>query len=394
MRPPKPPHEAERLRALHEFTILDTPPEPDYDEVVALAAHICAVPMSLINLIDADRQWSKARIGVDEVEVPREVSFCAHTILGTDPIVVPDATADPRFADNPYVVRDPGVRFYAGAPLLTTEGYALGTLCVVDRSPRQLGRSQLKALRALSRQVIAQLELRRFTVLLAGGTVRLRELERRLEDLAGLAGRLREPLGSLRAWLAAPDEPDVRDAVAAHAGPLRRLVDDLLALVDPASAPALCRRLVDLSQLVQRAAEAVRPIADTRSVPVLCTSVTPTPIHADPARLEQALTHLLFSAVKYAPAGGRLEVFSGPDTIPTVRVRDRDVGRERPGLFDHFLQQAVQRPPGDPPRRGLCAAKTVFDAHRATVTMYDRPGEGTTLHVTFPGAGEPGPGAG
>src|SRR3712207_6631246 len=133
MRAPIPSDEADRLRALHELDVLDTGAEAEFDDIVALASRICGVPMSLVSLIDADRQWIKAKVGTDVTETTRDVSFCAHAILGRDLLVVPDARLDARFADNPGVVTDPGVRFYAGAPLITTDGYAVGTLCVVDR---------------------------------------------------------------------------------------------------------------------------------------------------------------------------------------------------------------------------------------------------------------------
>lgn len=400
MRPPTPPDEVERLRALYELNILDTPPEPDFDDMVALASHICGAPMSLVNLIDADRQWSKASVGgvgvgggggvvgVQEAEIPREASFCAHAILGNELMVVPDAAADARFADNPLVARRKGIRFYAGAPLITTEGYALGALCVIDATPRRLALPQLKALRALSRQVITQLELRRFAALLARGTTRLRELERHLDDLGQLAGRLREPLSALRACLAAPTEPCVRDAVSANAIPLRQLVDDLLALAGPAPTAVLHQREVDLSPLTQRAADAVRPIADAKRMSVLCTSVTPTPVRADPVRLEQALSHLLFHAVKHSPEGGRLEVYSGLEGGPTIRLRTPDIiVDDPPSLFSHFYREALVRPPdADSPDRGLGTVKAIFDAHQATVALSDRPGDGTSLQVVFPAA--------
>jgi signal transduction histidine kinase len=301
-------------------------------------------------------------------------------------MVVPDATADARFADNPLVVRRQGIRFYAGAPLVTTEGHALGALCVIDATPRRLALPQLRALRALARQVITQLELRRFTALLARGTTRLRELEPRLDDLGRLAGRLREPLSALRACLSAPSESCVRDAVSANALPLRQLIDDVLALVAPAPTAALHQREVDLSPLTQRAADAVRPIADAKRIAVLCTSVTPTPVRADPVRLEQALSHLLFNAVKYSPEGGRLEVYSGLEAGPTVRLRVPDlVADARPNLFGHFYREAmVHQPDADGPDPGLGTVKAVLDAHHAAVALYDRPGEGTSLHVVFP----------
>ncbi len=162
MRAPKPPHEERRLRELHAYAILDTLPEQAYDDITYLASHICGTPIALISFIDAGRQWFKSRLGLDVLEIPRDQAFCAHAILVPDEITeIRDALADSRFADNPLVTGDPGIRFYAGAPLVTRSGAAVGTLCVIDRSPRVMTDEQRRALLALSRQVMAQLELRR-----------------------------------------------------------------------------------------------------------------------------------------------------------------------------------------------------------------------------------------
>ncbi|MDQ2687759.1 MAG: diguanylate cyclase [Armatimonadota bacterium] len=161
MIPPKPDNESERLAALHALNILDTLPEEAFDDLTRLAAHICGVPMAAVSLIDDERQWFKSIIGVAVGETPRDIAFCAHTILQPDLLVVPDAAADPRFADNPLVTGDVGIRFYAGAPLVTDDGHALGSLCVIDRVPRRLSPEQTAALGALARQAAALLALRR-----------------------------------------------------------------------------------------------------------------------------------------------------------------------------------------------------------------------------------------
>ena len=159
--PLRPGDEARRLEVLRQYELLDTSPEQALDDLTELAAKICGTPISLISLVDEKRQWFKSRFGLDVGETPRKISFCAHTVSQRNFLTVPDALTDERFADNPLVTGEPGVRFYAGAPLLTPEGQALGTLCVIDRVPRQLTEAQEQALRVLSRQVMAQLDLRR-----------------------------------------------------------------------------------------------------------------------------------------------------------------------------------------------------------------------------------------
>lgn len=398
MQAPLPDNETDRLAALYSLDILDTDSEQDFDDIVKLASKVCDAPMSLVSLVDMDRQWFKAAVGTDLTETSRDMSFCAHAILGRDLLVVPDATKDPRFADNPRVSGAEGIRFYAGAPLVTTDGYALGTLCVVDRTPRRLDAEQLQALRALARQVTSQLELRRYAAVLANTTIRLQELERRKDDLTGLlGGELRAPLRLMSSYFAKLGDTGHHDAEMAElmgraaSGHIRGFIDLMRHLTSMAEAgtggESLHMRQIDLTRITQRAVEAVRPIAATKQIWILNhPEGPPMPIIADPVRLEQVFTHLLFAAVKYTPPGGRVRVGTEIEAGPTVRLDDLDMPDGlRPDLFPHLYYGAIANPGDVPgPDRGLAVAKRILDAHHATVALSDRPGDGTSLHVVFP----------
>lgn len=160
--PPDPdPREAARLAALRRYEVLDTPAEAEFDDFTALASRLCGTPIALISLLDESRQWFKSRVGLDVTETARELAFCDHTIRDTGIMEVPDAQLDERFAANPLVTGDPRIRFYAGAPLITPDGHALGTICVIDQQPRELDAKTRDSLMRLSRLVVGQLETRR-----------------------------------------------------------------------------------------------------------------------------------------------------------------------------------------------------------------------------------------
>lgn len=172
-----PTREAARLEALRQYRILDTPSEQSYDDITALAAFICDVPIALISLVDSDRQWFKSKVGLNVDETNRDVSFCAHAILSDRVMIVDDARNDERFQDNPLVTCAPNIRFYAGVPLRTPEGHPIGTLCVIDHQPRELSEYQIKTLETLARQVVMQLELRRTSAQLADALEKIELME-------------------------------------------------------------------------------------------------------------------------------------------------------------------------------------------------------------------------
>jgi PAS domain S-box-containing protein len=194
---PLPPGETQRLGVLHECALLDTEAESAFDDLARLAAHICDVPMAAVSLIDQHRQWFKSRIGVAATETPRDIAFCAHTILDSEVMVINDAWQDARFHDNPLVTSAPHIRFYAGAPLELGAGQRIGALCVIDTVPRELTASQRDSLAALARQVVAQIHLRNKVAALDEARTRQSLFEQQLqrfndEMMALIALRTRE----------------------------------------------------------------------------------------------------------------------------------------------------------------------------------------------------------
>jgi GAF domain-containing protein len=397
MRAPIPGDEQERLRALNELELTQRRAEPDLDGIVELTAGVCGTPVSLVSIIDSERHRIRAGYGIDLTDEPRDNSLCAHTILGRGLLVVPDARVDPRFADNPHVVREPGVRFYAGAPLVTGEGHALGTLCVADAVPRRLGLGQLRALRALARQVTTLLELRHSAATVARAASRRHETERLHLELAPLlGGELRAPLVELRRgvevlrdleFCPAEVAAGIGAAVHAHAPELVRLLDNLLRLAEPVEGnAALMWREVDLNALVDWAVREIRPIAEARDIHLRLDSGPPAVVSADARRLAHALSHLMFAAVKFTPPTGRIRVrVSGGSVTPTAEVSVVGLDDDPATLFPHLVNGTL-RTGADHVDEGIAALKTILDAHHATVALCDAPDDGTAFHVVFPPA--------
>ena len=188
--------EAARLAALDRYAILDTDPEQSFDDLVILASYICKTPIALLSLLDDHRQWFKSTVGVQVRETPLEMSICAHAIKQDDLFIVPDTLRDARFRENPMVVGEPHIRFYAGAPLINEDGFALGTLFVLDRQPRELDLEQKQALKSLRQLALKQMELRRNLQLLKDAlNDRTREEHARELELKRLEEKLVRVLG-------------------------------------------------------------------------------------------------------------------------------------------------------------------------------------------------------
>ncbi len=348
---PLPENESLRLAELRSFGILDTVAEDAYDAITFLASQICEAPIALISIVDEDRQWFKSRVGLDVVETDRDVAFCAHAIhQPSSLLIVPDATTDPRFSSNPLVTNDPSIRFYAGAPLVTPAGNALGTLCVIDREPRQLSEDQESALTALSVQVMALLELRR--------TVRDLEQKRREVELATrqrdtfmatVSHEIRGPLTAVVGYIdllraGVPDEQrgEVLATIAREAADVEYLIEDLLV---SARAEADSLRVaavpVRLAAQVAQVLEGLDP-ADTAGIDVTFEDCR---VVGDPARVRQIIRNLVTNALRYGGPSIAVEV-RGAGDLCHVTVADDGAGiapEDRERVFEPFKQAADGR---------------------------------------------------
>jgi len=346
-----PPNEPERLEELRSLGILDSLPEMTYDALTRLASHICDAPIALVSLIDEDRQWFKSRIGLDVAETSRDLAFCAHAILEPDSVFeVADATLDERFADNPLVTEDPSIRFYAGAPIVTRAGNALGTLCVIDRVPRTLSDVQRRALADLSIQVMSLLELRRTVAELESKHQQLEEVMRLRETfLATVSHELRTPLSAVVGYveiLADPtceiDDDDRREILATvgrQAGDVASLVEDLLVAAKAESGELRVQNVpVDL---VAQTAQVLEGLNNKNVNRIMVEHGVAVGI-GDPVRVRQIVRNLVTNAFRYGGPNITLSTRTVADSAilevaddgPGVRTEDEDL------IFEPFRQSA------------------------------------------------------
>lgn len=375
---PIPADDDERVAALRRYEILDTAPEAAFDRITSLLALLLDVPTALVNLIDADRQFVKSQVGTGCHDVPRDLAFCGHTILSDECLVVEDARADARFAEHPAVGTEPGLRFYAGAPLLSQDGYRIGSLCAVDQTPRRLSPRELRILMILAQVTSDQLELHRTGLQLHKELRARARIQRRKDELvATVSHELRTPLTAITGSLAL-----VASGVAgtlpvqagqlvevAHRGSLRLsgIVNDILEVERLGAADAEFKREpILLASLAGQAIESFSSYAQQAGVGLRLSPASDHAVRAagDPGRILQVLDNLLSNAIKYSPAGATVDVAveHGPAEV-TVSVRDR--GRGIPVEFQHRIFERFAM--ADGPRRGSASSGLGLSIARAMI---------------------------
>jgi len=387
-----PSNEPLRLSALYDYGLLDSDNESVFDELTELAASICDVPIALITLVDESRQWFKARVGLDTQETARSVSFCAHAILEPGLFIVPDALQDIRFANNPFVTGDPNIRFYAGAPLFSPEGYGLGTLCVIDSKPRVLTDKQLTSLSILRTHVLKLFELRRVT----------RELELSNKELetynTTVSNDLRAPLRAMMGFSQllleehtvelSEEGKDLLQRIDSSAIKLDKHCIDL-AMLSRISQQNLQYRRINLSHLAEEKIAEFKNTEPMRNVEVV---IHPQLIAmGDSDLLRIVIDNLLDNAWKFTAKceQARIEFTkeSNNDGV-TFIVRDNGIGFEMAyasKLFQPFQKIHVS---SDYPGHGigLAMVRRIIDRHGGTIRVDSTINEGTTIRFTLPSA--------
>ncbi|NIJ75482.1 signal transduction histidine kinase [Xanthomonas campestris] len=379
----KPPSEALRLQALRSYGILDTPREAAFEDITRLASIICQTPIALISLVDADRQWFKSELGMGERETPLFKSMCAHALLDSDVLVVPDTRKDVRFARNPLVTGETPLHFYAGAVLKTSEGLPLGTVCVLDRQPRQLSAEQVDALRALARQTMAQLELRRALQV-------AEESDRYRSRLMAIAGHdLKTPLRTAAYAI---------DKMRRHAN-----VDSIPTLVTARDAINLVARNLDELATLAAASETATPDLQPLALEDVLHAVlgvwrqpaidkclalrhvaTSLRVRSHPTLLTTLLGNLIGNAVKYTERGRVLVGVRRRPGHAVVEIIDSGIGLnlDHPEQVFQAFRQADPR--SDGLGIGLWIVRRTAETLGCEVNVRPRPGGGTCFSVRIP----------
>ncbi|GAA4202567.1 GAF domain-containing sensor histidine kinase [Pedobacter jeongneungensis] len=394
---PEPKNEPLRLKALQSYGVLDTLPDIDFDELTVLASEICQSPIALISLLDDKRQWFKSHFGLNATETPKEQAFCSHAIMQPrELMIINDARADRRFANNPLVTGSPNIVFYAGVPLVNSEGFPLGTLCVIDRKPRELSEQQQNSLRILAKQVMTQLELKRKVIELEKANNVLEETNAFIRQFAlSAAHDIKNPLSSIKMTsqmlqkrlLTSGDTDNLKlvDMSLASAQKLLNLVDDML---DYSFKPELltsAQAEIDLNELLERISTMIK--VDT-GVNITFPALTQ-PIYCSVIAVEQIFLNLLTNAIRYNDkAAVEIKiVFKESDQQYHFEVHDNGMGIDNNHLakiFDkHVTLNKTDRFDQKGTGIGLASVKSLVEKLNGQIAVESEPGLGSIFKFSL-----------
>ncbi len=389
-----PENESARLKALYQYDILDTEAEKVFDDLTQLASEICDTPIALISLIDPDRQWFKSRVGLDAQETERDIAFCAHAIHQKEIFEVSDTHNDVRFKNNPLVTASPNIRFYAGAPLQTPDGYAIGTLCAISDQPKTLNEHQKKALEILGREVISQLELR----------LKIRELNRvsqhKTDFLSNLSHELRTPLNAIisLSQLMLHDQQNV--VAECHRTYLKhvdfsgkRLLDLVNSVLDLNKIESGMLELnpsnVNIKALFDSIQGMFSTIAEKKQLDIQwnisCDDIQY--IFVDEARLSQIVLNIVSNAIKFSDAGHKISVNVVKQSgIFTLAVQDfgKGISEKDVALLFRKFQQVGTSSGQEGSGLGLMITKSLVELMGGKIKLNSVLGEGTLIKIDIP----------
>lgn len=397
--PTIPINEAERLQALQEFSILDTLPEKEYDEITYLASFITGTPISLISLIDDKRQWFKSHYGIEARETPKEVAFCAHAINDKDNMmVVPDSRTDKRFHDNPLVTDDPHVIFYAGVPLVTNEGFPLGTLCVIDNKPNSLTKDQEKALKALSNQLMSLFEARKNAHTLESRNIEIANQNKSLQDFARVAAHdIKSPLSTIvmitdfleNNYSEQLDQKAFNyiNEIGAQSLKLTQMIDGILTYTMDARALHKNKEIIHVSSLIQ---DITHRLEQPENARIEVKAAGDIQILTNKTALEQILINLVSNSIKYNDKSTPEIRIIANETKDRVEIQVHDNGpgiaeEDQQRIFNIFETTNLKDTKGKHGSGiGLATVKSLIDALGGTIKVESPPGQGATFTFSLP----------
>ncbi|MCB9209799.1 MAG: GAF domain-containing sensor histidine kinase [Ignavibacteriales bacterium] len=335
---PIPFNEISRLSSLHDYNILYSGNETNYDEIVELASFICDTPIAYISLIDSEKQWFKAKVGIDITETPREIAFCAHAILKDDILVINDTLTDKRFADNPLVTSDPNIRFYAGAQLTTEDGFNIGTLCAVDKKPRKLTEDQLKSLKFLAKQVIRNFELRKLNSNLTKQSDELKEQNVIKDNLLKVISHdLRAPFNSILGFtellkeninhLSKNEIKLISNSIAETSENSYELVNNLLNWAVLNQNDEKEKSIIDLQEMLKQIISVLNGLSTKKSISINTIFNDTISVKSNYDMLYSILLNLISNSIKNTHNNGEINIEIDSSTSEVqIKISDNGIG--------------------------------------------------------------------
>lgn len=389
--------ERERLEVLNDYGILDTKPEKEFDELTALAAELCDAPIARIHLIDKDRQWVKSASGDEHINttMPRENSVCHYTVKKEAVLEVEDLLQHPTFCERPYVAGYPNLKYYLGAPLISPDGYTIGSLCVLDYKSRKMGDRQIKQLTILASEVIARFELLK----------KNRKLEKLNEHKVNLMKMLshdmRSPINGivglsniLASEIESPDHLELVDLMEQSAHQLNHMINEILSysLIETKGFQ-LSTEPVDLNEIIHSMQKLYKPVAQSKGVKLTFQNEVIDPVSLDKNKFEQIYGNLLSNSLKFTESGGTVNsAFSisndGEGQSLILEVSDTGIGMDEDTADNIFGDDTITINPGTNGEKstgiGTSIIKYLVQLHMGAINVKSKKGEGTTFTVSIP----------